>query len=540
MAGILDLLKNVATTIATANNSQNNTPVSGAAAPAANTGAGYTVNGVYIPPITNSGAYKATGTYFDAGQSQQGVAYLNDLKQQYDANATAQAAAKAAGNTAEYNRLLNLNNQLHAQAEEMRAATGQYSGGVDGSEYNQYLQSILPAPTSTGSGNIATHPREDANVYANQGIVNGYASNPYQYASYTDPLATAIAKNSMDVIDYDPFSYDYRTDPLYQQYYMSGMREGNIAADEAAARAAARTGGLGNSFSDAAASQQRSYYNAQIADKIPELEQLAYQKYLDKYGMERNDVDLLTGLSNTDYARYADGRNFDYGVYDDRQGYAMDALTQARGIDNDYYGRTAADREYQLMLQQLAQEQANYSDETQYSRGVDAYNQALQRSQLTGYVSASDAAILGVPAGTSYATAKSSGGGTSGSGSSGSAARTPETLFSDIDASGMTPTMFINSYGKEYGYTTDAQRKAIVEEYEDYISGDGTSFSEILNTVYSGAGNQYPDAVSFFRNANGSPDFDKILAALESARSSGRITANQYALIERELKQAGM
>lgn len=114
-------------------------------------------------------------------------------------------------------------------AERIRTEYGGYSGGRDGSGY--YLSS--PSPSSF---------------------------TPKEKPEYT---------------------YDMESDPVYQAYAKQHAREGQRAVQEAIGQAAAMTGGMPSTAAVTAATQAGDYYAAQMADKVPELEQNAYARYLD-------------------------------------------------------------------------------------------------------------------------------------------------------------------------------------------------------------------------------------------------------------------
>jgi len=275
---------------------------------------------------------------------------------------------------------------------------GRNNGGANQDGYSGYLTA---ANRQAGGGAGAVGGAGNASANA----LGGYAQNAYQAAQYNNRYDAIINQQAGQVINRDPFSYDHNTDPEYQAFLKAYLREGDIASNNALAQAAARTGGLPSSYAMAVANQARDYYAAKAADRIPELSAQAFNRYVTEDGMNRQDVAMMQGLENSDWSKYTNTRDFNYGV------------------ENTAYNRQIADRDYQLALQQMMLGNERYDDETQYARGMDAYNQAMQRATLLGYVSASDAAILGIPAGTAFGTtAKSGGSGGSGSGSSGSGA----------------------------------------------------------------------------------------------------------------------
>ena len=145
--------------------------------------------------------------------------------------------------------------------------------------------------------------------------------NPQQtYTDSYDPQKKALLNQ---ILNRDDFSYDAMNDPLYQQYAQMYQREGDRAMKNTLAEAAASAGGM-NTYAITAAQQANSYYGSQLNDMIPELYQLAYDKYLKDVDLKVQDLGLLDGMSDTEYARYRDtmqdwkdDRNFAYGLYND-------------------------------------------------------------------------------------------------------------------------------------------------------------------------------------------------------------------------------
>ena len=198
------------------------------------------------------------------------------------------ANAKAAGDQAGMDA-------AHAGAEAVRAKYG-YSGGADGSNH-------LGLMTYTGNTGYDDMDGSDFG-YDNAGA---YVS---RWQSQIDALTGAI-------LGRDPFSYDKDKDPLYQQYKESYTRGGQRGMQDTLAQVSARTGGLASSYAQSAAQQTYNNYMAALADKVPELQQLAYSMYMDDIAMDRADLDMLMGLDSTDYGRWSDNRNFNYGAYRD-------------------------------------------------------------------------------------------------------------------------------------------------------------------------------------------------------------------------------
>lgn len=253
-------------------------------------------------------------------------AYREILKYQQDwANATTDEERQAA----------------HDAAEAVRARYG-YSGGADGSDYLGLM---------AYTGNMGYDDMDGSDFgYDNAGA---YVS---RWQSQIDALTGAILGRG-------PFSYDKNKDPLYQQYKESYTRGGQRGMQDTLAQVSARTGGLASSYAQSAAQQTYNNYMAALADKVPELQQLAYSMYMDDIAMDRADLDMLMGLDNTDYGRWSDDRNFNYGAY-------RDSVADAQWQQNF---------NYQQAQDALAQQ--NWQSQFDYQMAQDALAQQNWQTQ---------------------------------------------------------------------------------------------------------------------------------------------------------------
>ena len=148
--------------------------------------------------------------------------------------------------------------------------------------------------------------------------------------------------------DRPAFSYDARTDALYRQAVDSYVRQGQQAMRDTMGRAAALTGGYGNSYAQTAGQQVYGSYLQGLNEQLPQYYQLALDRYrmegddlLDRYALYADreeqaygayldtvdryydELDRLRGIYDTerqqDYARFADDRDFAYGTYRDQE-----------------------------------------------------------------------------------------------------------------------------------------------------------------------------------------------------------------------------
>lgn len=167
--------------------------------------------------------------------------------------------------------------------------------------------------------------------------------------TYTDKYAGQINNKMNEILNREEFSYDPETDETYQQYDKTYTREGDRAMRDTLAQVAARTGGMASSYAVGAAQQANQYYQQQLADKIPELKQLAYDMYLSNINLQRDDLDMLRGVSNDEYGRFRDtlsdyytNRDFAYGQHQDK----VNNWYADRDFDYGTYRDDIADQNY--------------------------------------------------------------------------------------------------------------------------------------------------------------------------------------------------
>lgn len=225
----------------------------------------------------------------------------------------------------------------HDFVEGIRSKYG-YSGGGNGSQYNK-----ISYTQQTNQWNDTINALWDQ--------VNGYG--PFQDTrekpTYSNRYDQQINDLLQQYVNREKFSYDYKNDPLYANYRKQYQREGQRATQDALAEAAAASGGIPSSYAASAAAQAQNYYASQIADKIPELERLAYQKYLDDASLQQSKISALQGQEQLDYAKYIDAlgqyntdRNFDYGVYSDRYNQLANNLGLASNQQSTQYSMETA------------------------------------------------------------------------------------------------------------------------------------------------------------------------------------------------------
>lgn len=237
----------------------------------------------------------------------------------------------------------------------------------------------VTAGVTTASGS-ASGGTEAKPVYQRSDRVNEYyektrkleRNKPDEFESKYEGQISDILDN---ILNRQKFSYtaeDMTNDDLYKMYRDQYLRQGNLAMRDTMGNAAALTGGYGNTYASAAGQQAYDNYVAQLNNKALDFYDRAYQRYADEGQNLYNQMNVVTGLDNTDYQRYRDGVN-DY--YNDLN-YYNGRYNQEYGYDyGEYQDRVAADQwaqEFAFQKQQAAQEQANWEAEMALRRQAAA------------------------------------------------------------------------------------------------------------------------------------------------------------------------
>lgn len=129
------------------------------------------------------------------------------------------------------------------------------------------------------------------------------AQKPGEYQSaYGDQIQGMIDQ----LLNRPKFTYDFASDPMYQQYAEQYQRNGQLAMKDAMAQSAALTGGYGNSYAQQVGQQTYQRYLENLNDVIPELRDAAYQMYQNEGDTLRSNLGMLQTQDATDYGRYRD------------------------------------------------------------------------------------------------------------------------------------------------------------------------------------------------------------------------------------------
>lgn len=154
-------------------------------------------------------------------------------------------------------------------------------------------------------------------------------------AAYTSQWQPQIDSTVNNILNRKDFQYDVNGDALYNMYKDRYTTLGQQAMMDTMGQAAKLTGGYGNSNAQMVGQQAYQGYLQGLTDKIPELAQMAYDRYNQQGQNLYNQYSLLSQqeqnaynqwlqtynqwLTERDYnaGRYDTERGYDYGVHRD-------------------------------------------------------------------------------------------------------------------------------------------------------------------------------------------------------------------------------
>lgn len=241
--------------------------------------------------------------------------------------------------------------------------TNRYQGWLDKTDYSTVLKSQMSQGASrdevsdtlrkriskaSGTDGLTKYAYDDVYDEAIRYIMgNGAYSyesyRPYYENSYENDLKKLYDKLS----NIKEFRYNPYEDELYNYYRQEYLREGKRAMEDLLGELSSNTDGVASSYAVSAASQSLDRYNERLTDKIPELYEAAYERYLDNIERQTDNFDRLKELSDAEYKRYLDSiegfrkdRDFDYEKF--------------RNTLEDEKEEEELDREYEYLLKKLA------------------------------------------------------------------------------------------------------------------------------------------------------------------------------------------
>lgn len=187
-------------------------------------------------------------------------------------------------------------------------------------------------------------------------------ANPYN--AYEKQLNDLLQQQSAR-----SFSYDMENDPLYQQYKSQFTRQGKLAMMDTVGRAAALTGGFGNSYGQIAGQQAYSQNMDKLGEVIPDLYALAQKDFDADTKALQDRYDALLGEAKFAYADYeAKVKN--------QQSLVNSLYDQAQQVRDSNYDawQTAYKNAYQAEKDEKAEKKA--AEEKAEKEAKEAYERA--------------------------------------------------------------------------------------------------------------------------------------------------------------------
>ena len=173
----------------------------------------------------------------------------------------------------------------------------------------------VETPTASGDGSsgftldpfeheeftVDPYAKSDVVLQADAMLADKMANAP---GAWSDPYRDQYLSYLNQYENRDPFSYDFNSDALYQQYKDQYVQQGKMAMMDTMGQAAAMTGGYGNSYAQSVGQQTYHQYLNQLNEIIPELYDRAYNRYNQEGQDLLNMYNAYLGLSDRDYNQY--------------------------------------------------------------------------------------------------------------------------------------------------------------------------------------------------------------------------------------------
>ena len=224
--------------------------------------------------------------------------------------------------------------KAYADAKNTPSPTFEYGDISENERYQSALSDLenikSSEPTRTEFGSL-----EDYEAYKNarEAYDSAKANRPGEYQSKFDEQINSLVDQ---IINREKFDYNYRTDDKYAAYKKSSEEAARKAANNSMAMGARMSGGYGNSYAQNAAAQAYAEQMAGVTDKIPEFEQLAYERDRAERSDLSDNLSILNGLDSRDYTRYRNEVN-DYYTDLSLLGSDVDRASNQFNADRSYH-----------------------------------------------------------------------------------------------------------------------------------------------------------------------------------------------------------
>lgn len=167
-------------------------------------------------------------------------------------------------------------------------------------------------------------------------------------AAYTSKYQDQLNSTMDSILNRKEFQYDVNNDALYNMYKDRYVNLGQKAMMDTMGQAAKLTGGYGNSNALMVGQQAYQNYLQGLTDKIPELQQLAYNRYNQQGQDLYNRYGLLNSQEQLDYNRWND----QYNQWQAERDYLANLYNTERGYDYGVFRDSVADAQWQAQFEE--------------------------------------------------------------------------------------------------------------------------------------------------------------------------------------------
>lgn len=353
--------------------------------------AGYDVGSTKADGIFGKNTLAAVKQYQkDNGLTEDGIAGKNTLGKLYSTSGS--TGTNTSTGTA----------STGSAAKTATASTGSKSANATASTAAK-TNTTTPASIETATGftyddfSYDDYAKDDIVLEAEALLQQQIASKPGDYTPVWQDEADAYLSQYQNR---DPFSYDFNSDALYNQYKDQYIQQGQMAMMDTMGQAAALTGGYGNSYAQTAGQMAYNQQLSQLNAIMPELYSMAYDRYnqegqnlldmynlyMDREAQERSNyqTELSNWYSMLDY--YTNNYNTlyeqDYDEYLNNRSLAFDKWSSNLGISYDDY-MAVLEQEYEKERDAVADSQ--WQQEFDQNEAAINYNNLVDLITSTGY-----------------------------------------------------------------------------------------------------------------------------------------------------------
>lgn len=209
---------------------------------------------------------------------------------------------------------------------------GQSATATDGSIWTKNADGSISVDQNGQRlvGQITYQPIAQQQTPGQQLLQQNAAAMPGS-AGYQSPYAQQLQGVIAGLGQQQWQGWDPDTDESMQAYRKQYLREADRTMEDVLAQYAQNTGGIAGSQAIAAASQASDYYKAQLADKVPQLYENAYGRYLNDVANQQNLASLLLNAENQASDQYY--KSIDYAMNKWAQmGYADQEVAAILGV----------------------------------------------------------------------------------------------------------------------------------------------------------------------------------------------------------------